>query len=47
MNLAEESISGPIVRKFALRLEGDLLGTRFFQTNQWSPKVSAGIVYKF
>lgn len=33
--------------KFALRLEGDLLGTRFFQTNQWSPKVSAGIVYKF
>lgn len=33
--------------KFSLRLEGDLLGTRFFQTNQWSPKVSAGIVYKF
>jgi hypothetical protein len=33
--------------KFALRLEGDVLGTRFFQTNQWSPKVSAGIVYKF
>src|SRR5580700_11282120 len=33
--------------RFSLRLEGDLLGTRFFQTNQWSPKVSAGIVYKF
>jgi hypothetical protein len=33
--------------KFALRVEGDLLGTRFFQTNQWSPKVSAGIVYNF
>jgi hypothetical protein len=33
--------------KFALRLEGDVLGTRFFQSNQWSPKVSAGIVYKF
>jgi hypothetical protein len=33
--------------KFSLRLEGDLLGTRFFQTNQWSPKVSAAIVYKF
>jgi hypothetical protein len=33
--------------RFALRAEGDLLGTRFFQTNQWSPKVSAGIVYNF
>ena len=33
--------------KFALRIEGDVLGTRFFQTNQWSPKVSAGIVYRF
>ena len=33
--------------RFALRVEGDLLGTRFFQTNQWSPKVSAGIVFNF
>jgi hypothetical protein len=33
--------------RFSLRLQGDLLGTRFFQTNQWSPKVSAGLVYKF
>jgi hypothetical protein len=33
--------------RFALRVEGDVLGTRFFQTNQWSPKVSAGIVFNF
>lgn len=37
----------PPHHRFGLRVEGDLLGTRFFQTNQWSPKVSAGIVYKF
>jgi hypothetical protein len=37
----------PSHSRFSLRVEGDLLGTRFFQTNQWSPKVSAGIVYKF
>jgi hypothetical protein len=33
--------------RFALRVEGDVLGTRFFQTNQWSPKISAGIVFNF
>jgi hypothetical protein len=33
--------------RFALRVEGDVLGTRFFQTNQWSPKVSAGVVFNF
>jgi hypothetical protein len=32
---------------FAIRLEGDMIGTRLYQVSQYSPKVSAGIVYKF
>jgi hypothetical protein len=34
-------------KRWALRLEGDMLGTRYFSTYQYSPKVSAGIVFKF
>lgn len=34
-------------RRLAYRVEADLLGTRFFSTFQYSPKVSVGIVYKF
>jgi hypothetical protein len=34
-------------QRFAYRLEGDMVGTRFFNTTQYSPKVSAGVVFKF
>jgi len=34
-------------RRLALRLEVDAVGTRFFGSYQYSPKVSAGIVFKF
>jgi len=34
-------------KRWALRVEGDMLGTRYFSTYQYSPKVSAGIVFKF
>jgi hypothetical protein len=34
-------------RRMAYRIEGDVLGTRFFGTYQYSPKISVGIVYKF
>lgn len=34
-------------RRFAYRVEGDMVGTRFFGTYQYSPKISVGIVYKF
>jgi len=33
--------------RIAYRISGDLIGTRFFGTYQYSPKVSAGIVFKF
>ncbi len=33
--------------RFGYRLEGDLLGTRYFGVYQYSPKISAGIVFKF
>jgi hypothetical protein len=33
--------------RLAFRFAGDLLGTRFFSTGQYSPKVSAGIVFKY
>ncbi|HLV96866.1 MAG TPA: hypothetical protein VKS44_16860 [Candidatus Acidoferrales bacterium] len=33
--------------RWAYRVEGDAVGTRFFSTYQIGPKVSAGIVYKF
>jgi len=34
-------------RRFAIRMEGDLVGTRFFSTYQYSPRFSAGIVFKY
>ena len=33
--------------RLAYRLQADIVGTRFFSTYQYSPKISAGIVYKF
>jgi len=33
--------------RWAYRVEADALGTQFFGTYQLSPKISAGIVYKF
>ncbi len=33
--------------RIAYRISGDMIGTRFFGTYQYSPKVSAGIVFKF
>jgi hypothetical protein len=34
-------------RRFAYRIGADLIGTRFFGTYQYSPKVSIAFVYKF
>lgn len=34
-------------RRIAYRLELDMVGTRYFSTYQYSPKVSVGVVYKF
>jgi hypothetical protein len=34
-------------RRLAYRVEADMIGSRLYNTNQFSPKVSAGIVYKF
>lgn len=34
-------------RRLAYRVQADMVGTRFFHTNQLSPKISIGIVYKF
>ena len=34
-------------RRIAYRAEADLLGTHFFNTYQYSPQVSVGIVFKF
>lgn len=34
-------------RRIAYRLQADLVGTRFFSTYQYSPKVSVGIVFKY
>lgn len=33
--------------RIAYRISGDMIGTRFFGTYQYSPKVSAGIVFRF
>jgi hypothetical protein len=33
--------------RFALRVQADLVGTRFFSTYQYSPKFALGIVYKY
>ncbi|MFY9753788.1 MAG: hypothetical protein WAJ92_14165 [Candidatus Acidiferrales bacterium] len=34
-------------RRFAYRIQGDAVGTRFFGTYQYSPRITAGIVIKF
>jgi hypothetical protein len=34
-------------RRFAYRVEGDMIGSRLYNTSQYSPKFSVGIVYKF
>jgi len=34
-------------QRWAIRLAGDMIGTRYFSTGQYSPKVSAGLVLKF
>jgi hypothetical protein len=34
-------------RRWALRIGADMLGSRFFSTYQFSPKISTGIVFKF
>jgi hypothetical protein len=33
--------------RWAYRIGADAVGSRYFNTYQFSPKVSAGIVYKF
>lgn len=33
--------------RFSYRFEADMMGTRFFNTYQYSPKFTVGIVYKF
>lgn len=37
----------PHGRRLAFRIEADAVGTRFFQSYQYSPKISAGIVFQF
>jgi len=37
----------PRHRRFAYRVQADVLGTYFFGTYQYNPKISLGIVYKF
>jgi hypothetical protein len=37
----------PRRRRVGLRLQADTVGTRFFGTHQYNPKLSAGIVVKF
>lgn len=37
----------PSNRRIAYRVQADVLGTYFFGTYQYNPKVSVGIVYKF
>ena len=34
-------------RRMAFRTEADMIGTRFYGTGQYSPKLSAGLVFKF
>ena len=38
---------GAYRRRFSYRLEVDAVGTHFFHTNQVSPKISLGVVYRF
>jgi hypothetical protein len=37
----------PRHRRLGYRLQADMVATRFFGTYQYSPKISAGIVFKF
>lgn len=37
----------PPHHRFGYRLEADMLGTRYFSVYQYSPKISAGVVFKF
>jgi hypothetical protein len=37
----------PHHKRLGFRLQGDMVGTRFFGTHQYNPKVSVGVVYKF
>jgi hypothetical protein len=37
----------PFKPRWALRLGGDAMATRYFSTYQFSPKVSAGLVFRF
>lgn len=37
----------PFRRRLGFRIAADAVGTRFFHTNQVSPKISVGVVYKF
>ncbi len=34
-------------QRLAYRLEADMIGTRLYNSSQYSPKISAGIIYKF
>jgi hypothetical protein len=34
-------------RRLAYRIEADMVGTKFFHSNQLSPKISFGVVFKF
>jgi hypothetical protein len=34
-------------RRLAYRVSGDMVGTRYFNTYQYSPKISVGVVFKF
>jgi opacity protein-like surface antigen len=37
----------PFKERWAIRLAGDAMCTRYFNTSQYSPKVSAGLVFRF
>jgi hypothetical protein len=34
-------------KRFAIRAEADLVGTRYFSTYQYSPRVAGGVVFKY
>jgi hypothetical protein len=37
----------PRHKRLGFRLQGDMVGTRFFGTHQYNPKVAVGVVYRF
>jgi hypothetical protein len=37
----------PFKERWAIRLEGDAMCSRYFNTHQYSPKASAGLVFRF